>query len=97
MASEAPPEPPPASAPITTCAEGSGIRLAVAKPPTSANPPMFTIAVKTKALARRVAYPPRKSLVPHNITAARLKATDWLVANTLDERITQPARYSPTD
>jgi hypothetical protein len=35
---------------------------------------MCAIAVNTKALVRREAYPPMKSLVPQEKTAAKLKA-----------------------
>ena len=76
MASAAPPEMPPASIQAKLRPEGKTAWLVEASVPTTISPPRFTIAVNRKAFACRVAYPPRKSLVPQVSTAAKLYAAD---------------------
>src|SRR5579863_1123752 len=54
--------------------EGNGACCASARATIRTSAHRWEKAVKTKALARREAYPPVKSLVPQMKTAARLQA-----------------------
>src|SRR5579863_1880171 len=74
MASENPPIPPASRAHKTLVREGKWACCARAMATMRARANAWDAAVKTKALARREAYPPVKSLVPQMKTAPRLQA-----------------------
>jgi hypothetical protein len=57
----------------TAVLEGNGEWLASATPDISTKPLRCAIAVSRNAFARRDPYPPTKSLVPQEKTAAKLK------------------------
>src|SRR6266852_81106 len=99
MANAAPPEMPPARTQAAARPEGNGGWVVRTREAIINRPPQLTRVVKRKTLARREAYPPRKSLVPQARTAARLKAAGatWFCASTKHEGSTQRGRGERTD